>query len=137
MIIDFPVWDIFKKIFAKGAVKSVELLVVGGALYWGVSSFMASEKNDIVKQVTKVINKGDSVTQQRVNEVGMNNNYNTILTIERVSRLEDTIYHDNKKLRKENQKLLNDKYKLLQEKTILYDVKKNETPYSLLSKLEE
>jgi hypothetical protein len=132
---EFSIKETLKKIFAKGAAKTIELMLLGGFVYYFGNVVIKSHDKTIINEVVKVINKGDSITQAKIKEVGENNNYNTVLTIERISSLEDTIYHDNKALRKENQKLQNERFKLQLEKSslLLFEKKKfNPIPFCLI-----
>jgi hypothetical protein len=121
---DLPIKETLKSLFTKGAIKTLEWMLTGGAILYFGNKIINSHDRNIINEVARVINKGDSVNQSKVFEVGLNSNYNTLLIIERLSTLEDTIYHDNKSLRKENQRLQNEKIKLLLEKSLMMFEKK-------------
>jgi hypothetical protein len=125
---DLPIKETLKSLFTKGAIKTLEWMLTGGAILYFGNKIINSHDQNIINQVSKVINKGDSINQAKVLEVGQNSNYNTLLIIDRLSTIEDTIYHDNKSLRKENQRLQNEKIKLLLEKSIMMFEKKKLNP---------
>jgi hypothetical protein len=131
---DFPIKETLTHIFTKGAIKIIYSMVTGGMLLFFGNMLINSHDKNIINEVSKVINKGDSTSQARLLEVGQNSNYNTVLIIERLSTLEDTIYHDNKSLRKENQRLQNEKIKTLLEKSLMILKKKDQSePDSVIS----
>ena len=119
---------IFKKVlgylFNRGAERIVISMFSGALILYIGNKLIEHHESKIISEIMVGVNRGDSLTRARIMEVGQNNNYNTILTIERLSSLEDTIYHDNKALRKENQNLLNEKYRLEQEKSTMLEYQK-------------
>lgn len=124
---EFKTW--LSTIFKAHAAQSILLTVFGGIIFGSGYFALQSFKKDMVTDIKLIIKDEISHTNHKIDSVDYNNNFNHIITRQRISTLEDTVFKDNKVMRKEIQRLTNEKYKLKEQS--LTEKKNNTLKYQI------